>query len=136
MPPEARAWLANVAVMDLLFVGEVVRARATADEEVAHIEMAGDSSATGLLFAQAAFLAYFIGDFAVARRRSERAVAIARSSGDAEASARAQLVHILARRRLDRSASGPSRTSGTTRPSPARPGSACGRPTRISSPRT
>jgi DNA-binding CsgD family transcriptional regulator len=103
MPPEARAWLANVAVMDLLFLGEVARARATADDEVAHIETAGDSSGTGLLFAQAAFLAYFSGDFAVARNRSERAVAIAHSSGDAEASARAQLVHILARRRLDRS---------------------------------
>jgi DNA-binding CsgD family transcriptional regulator len=101
--PEARAWLANAAVMDLLFLGEVSRARATADDEVAHIETAGDSSGAGLLFAQAAFLAYFSGDFAVARQRSERAVSIAHSSGDAEASARAQLVHILARRHLDRS---------------------------------
>jgi DNA-binding CsgD family transcriptional regulator len=103
MPPEARAWLANAAVMDFLFLGEVARARATADDEVAHVETVGDSSGAGLLFAQAAFLAYFSGDFAVARDRSERAVAVARNSGDAEASARARLVHILARRRLDRS---------------------------------
>ncbi|HKA82335.1 MAG TPA: AAA family ATPase [Acidimicrobiales bacterium] len=103
MPAEARAWLANAAVMDLLFLGEVARARATADDEVAYVEAAGDSSSAGLLFAQAAFLAYFSGDFAVARDRSERAVTVARSSGDAEASARAQLVRVLARRRLDRS---------------------------------
>ncbi len=100
MPAEARAWLANAAVMDVLFLGEVARARATADDEVAYVETAGDSSGAGLLFAQAAFLAYFSGDFAVARDRSERAVAVARSSGDAEATARAQLVHVLARRRL------------------------------------
>jgi DNA-binding CsgD family transcriptional regulator len=103
MAPEARAWLANAAVMDFLFLGEIARALATADDEVAHVETVGDSSGAGLLFAQAAFLAYFSGDFAAARHRSERAVAIARTSGDAEASARAQLVHILARRRLDRS---------------------------------
>jgi DNA-binding CsgD family transcriptional regulator len=103
LPSEARAWLANVAVMDFLFLGEITRARVTADDEVAHVEAAGDASGAGLLFAQAAFLAYFSGDFAVASHRSERAVAIARTSGDAEASARAQLVHILARRRLDRS---------------------------------
>jgi DNA-binding CsgD family transcriptional regulator len=103
MPAEARAWLANAAVMDLLFLGEIARARATADDEVAHVEAAGDSSGAGLLFAQTAFLAYFSGDFPLARDRSERAVAIARSSGDAEASARAQLVQILARRRLGRS---------------------------------
>jgi DNA-binding CsgD family transcriptional regulator len=103
MPAEARAWLANAAVMDLLFLGEVARARAIADDEVAYVETAGDSSGAGLLFAQAAFLAYFSADFAVARDRSERAVTVARSSGDAEASARAQLVHVLARRRLDRS---------------------------------
>jgi DNA-binding CsgD family transcriptional regulator len=103
MPAEARAWLANAAVMDFLFLGEVARARATADDEVAYVETAGDSSGAGLLFAQAAFLAYFSGDFTMARDRSERAVVIARSSGDAEASARAQLVSILARRRLDHS---------------------------------
>ena len=103
MPPEARAWLANVAVMDLLFLGEVERARETADDEVAHVETVGDSCGAGMLFAQAAFLAYFSGDFATARDRSERAASVAHSSGDAEARARAQLVHILARRRLDRS---------------------------------
>ncbi len=106
MPPAARAWLANVAVMDLLFLGEIARARALADDEVAHVEKVGDSSGAGLLFAQAGFLAYFSGDFARARHRSERSVAIARTSGDAEASARAQLVHILARRHIDRSRSG------------------------------
>jgi DNA-binding CsgD family transcriptional regulator len=103
MPPEARAWLANVAVMDRLWVGDIAQARATADEELAEVETTGDSSGAGLLLAQAAFLAYFSGDFAAARQRAERAVTIARSAGDAEARARAQLVHILARRRLDRS---------------------------------
>jgi DNA-binding CsgD family transcriptional regulator len=103
MTPERRAWLANVAVMDRLFLGEIAQARAIADDEVVRVEHAGDFVGAGMLFAQAAFLGYFTGDFATARDRSELAVTIARTAGDAEASARAQLVHILARRRLDRS---------------------------------
>jgi DNA-binding CsgD family transcriptional regulator len=99
---EARAWLAHVAVMDQLWLGEIDRARAIADDEVAHVEAAGDSSGAGLLLAQAAFLSYFGGDFAEARRRSERALRIASSAGDAEAQVRARLVDLLARRRLER----------------------------------
>jgi DNA-binding CsgD family transcriptional regulator len=103
MPPVSRSWLANVAVLDSLFLGAIARARATADDEVAHVEMAGDFSGAGLLFAQAAFLAYFTGDFATARERSELAISIAGASGDAEAGARGRLVNVVTRRRLGRS---------------------------------
>jgi DNA-binding CsgD family transcriptional regulator len=103
LPAASRSWLANAAVMDWLFLGEVARARETADDEVTHVETVGDFSGAGMLFAQAAFLAYFTGDFTTARHRSELAISVAHTAGDAEASARAQLVHILARRRLDRS---------------------------------
>jgi DNA-binding CsgD family transcriptional regulator len=103
LPSEARAWLANVTVMDLLFLGAIDEARSIVDDEVAHVETASDSTGAGLLFAQAAFLAYFSGDFGEARRWAGRAVEIAHRSGDAEATTRARLVEILARRRLDRS---------------------------------
>jgi DNA-binding CsgD family transcriptional regulator len=102
MAPEARAWLAHVAVMDQLWIGAIARARAIADDEVAHVEAAGDSSGAGLLLAQAAFLSYFGGDVDEARRRSERALTIASSVGDAEAQVRARLVGLLARRRRER----------------------------------
>jgi DNA-binding CsgD family transcriptional regulator len=102
MAPEARAWLAHVAVMDQLWLGEIARARAIADDEVAHVEAAGDSSGAGLLMAQAAFISYFSGDIEGARRRSERALTIAGSAGDAEAQVRARLVNLQARRRQER----------------------------------
>jgi len=103
VPAETRAWLANVLVMDLLFLGHVARARAAADDELAQVDSSTSSggAATGLLLGQAAFLTYFCGDFPAALARAERAVAVAATSGDAEALTRGRLVAILARRQID-----------------------------------
>ena len=98
MAPDRRAWLANVLALDLYFQGQVSRARAAADEELAHIEAHGEGAAAGPLLSQAAFLALRCGDIPSALRHAERAMETAEASSDAEALARARTVEILARR--------------------------------------
>lgn len=101
MAPRARASLANVRVVDLFFLGQVSQAYATAEDEVAHIEAVGDPAGAGMLFAQAAFLAYCAADLPAARRHAQCALEIAGVSGDAQVLIRGRTEEIRARHAID-----------------------------------
>ena len=53
LTPAERAWLANVLVIDLFYLGAIARARTIAGEEIRRVEAAGRVEGAGLLFAQA-----------------------------------------------------------------------------------
>jgi DNA-binding CsgD family transcriptional regulator len=102
LPEAERAWLANVMVLDLFFLGAVARARAIAEEETARLEAAGRLEGSGLLFAQAGYLAWFDGEAAAAVRLARRARELADATDHGQVEVRARMVEVLARHRLDR----------------------------------
>ncbi len=100
-PPE-RAWLANVLVIDLFYLGAIARARSIADEEIRRVDAAGHVEGAGLLFAQAGFVAWFSGDSPAAIRLARRALELTDDPSRALVEFRARTVETLARFQLDR----------------------------------
>jgi DNA-binding CsgD family transcriptional regulator/tetratricopeptide (TPR) repeat protein len=101
LPLQQRAWLANVLALDLFWTGEVAEARALIERELAYLEDRGALEQGAMLLAQAGFVAGFIGEFQQARQQTERALEIARRSGDAEAECRARYTQIYLGYQLD-----------------------------------
>jgi DNA-binding CsgD family transcriptional regulator/tetratricopeptide (TPR) repeat protein len=102
LPLQQRAWLANVLALDLFWTGEVAEARALIERELAHLEDRGALEQGAMLLAQAGFVAGFIGEYQQARQQTERALEIARRSGDAEAECRARYTQTYLDYQLDR----------------------------------
>ncbi|MGH9227892.1 MAG: helix-turn-helix transcriptional regulator [Acidimicrobiales bacterium] len=100
-PPE-RAWLANVLVIDLFYLGAIARARTIAHEEIRRVEAAGHVEGAGLLFAQAGHVAWFSGDCPAAVRLARRALELADDPSQALVEVWARRVETLARHHLDR----------------------------------
>src|SRR6266540_1072669 len=97
-----RAWLANVLAVHLFWTGEVGEARALVERELAHLERHDALDQGAMLLAQAAFVAGFLGEDQQARQHTERALEIARRTGDAEAECRARYIQIYVLYALDR----------------------------------
>jgi DNA-binding CsgD family transcriptional regulator/tetratricopeptide (TPR) repeat protein len=97
-----RAWLANVLAIDLFWRGEVGEARALIEQELAHLEHHDALDQGAMLLAQAGFVAGFLGEHQQALRHSERALEIARRTGDLEAECRARYTQIYILYGLDR----------------------------------
>jgi DNA-binding CsgD family transcriptional regulator/tetratricopeptide (TPR) repeat protein len=102
LPLRQRAWLANVLAMHLFWRGEVGEARALIEQELAHLEHHGALEHGAMLLAQAGFVAGFVGEDQQALRHTERALEIARRSGDVEAECRARYAGIYIGYELDR----------------------------------
>jgi DNA-binding CsgD family transcriptional regulator len=102
LPAPERAWLANVLVIDLFYLGAIARARTIADEEIGRIDAAGRVDGAGLLFAQAGHIAWFSGDPRAAIRLALRALELADDPSQALVEIRARRVEALARHHLDR----------------------------------
>jgi DNA-binding CsgD family transcriptional regulator/tetratricopeptide (TPR) repeat protein len=101
LPLRQRAWLANVLAMHLFWRGEVGEARALIGRELAHLEDHGALEQGAMLLAQAGFIAGFVGEYQQARQYTERALEIARRSGDVEAECRARYTQIYIGYELD-----------------------------------
>jgi DNA-binding CsgD family transcriptional regulator len=102
LPLHQRAQLANVWALHLFWTGEVDQARALIEEELAYLEHRDALDQGAMLLAQAGFVAGFLGDGQQALRYSERALEIARRSGDVEAEWRARYTQIYIGYGLDR----------------------------------
>jgi predicted ATPase/DNA-binding CsgD family transcriptional regulator len=102
LPLQQRAWLANVLALHLFWSGEVGEARVLIEQELAHLEHHDALDHGAMLHAQAGFVAGFLGERQQALRYTERAVEIARRSGDAEAECRARYTQIYVLYALDR----------------------------------
>ena len=100
-PPE-RAWLANVLVIDLFYLGAIARAHTIAGEEIRRVEAAGRVEGAGLLFAQAGHVAWFSGDSPAAIRLARRALELTDAPSPALVEISARRVETLARHHLDR----------------------------------
>jgi DNA-binding CsgD family transcriptional regulator len=100
-PPE-RAWLANVLVIDLFYLGAIARARTIADEEIRRVEAAGRVEGAGLLFAQAGFVVWFSGDSQAAIHLARRALELTDDPSQALVEILARTVETLARFHIDR----------------------------------
>jgi DNA-binding CsgD family transcriptional regulator len=100
-PPE-RAWLANVLVIDLFYLGAIARARTIAHKEIHRVDAAGGVEGAGILFAQAGFIAWFSGDSPAAIRLARRALELADDPSQALIEIRARMVETLARHHMDR----------------------------------
>jgi DNA-binding CsgD family transcriptional regulator len=101
LPLQQRAWLANVLALHLFWSGEVGEARALIEQELAHLEHHDAVDQGAMLLAQAGFVAGFLGEAPRARRYTERALEIARRTGDAEAECRARYADIYIGYQLD-----------------------------------
>jgi DNA-binding CsgD family transcriptional regulator len=97
-----RAWLANVLALHLFWTGAVDEAQAVIDRELAHLERHEALDQGAMLLAQAGFVAGFLGQDQQARQHTERALEIARRTGDAEAECRARRTQIYLAYQLDR----------------------------------
>jgi DNA-binding CsgD family transcriptional regulator len=97
-----RAWLANVLAVHLFWTGAVDEARALIDQELAHLEHHHALDQGAMLLAQAGFVAGFLGEDKQALRHTERALEIARRTGDVEAECRARYTQIYILYGLDR----------------------------------
>jgi DNA-binding CsgD family transcriptional regulator len=102
LPLQQRAWLANVLAVHLFWTGAVGEAQALVEQELAHLERHDALDRGPMLLAQAGFVAGFLGDGPQARRHTERALEIARRTGDVEAEWRARYTHIYIDYQLDR----------------------------------
>ena len=102
LPLPQRAWLANVLAVHLFWRGAVEEARALIEQELAHLEHHHALDQGAMLLAQAGFVAGFLGERQQALRHSERALEIARRSGDVEAECRARYTQIYILYGLDR----------------------------------
>jgi DNA-binding CsgD family transcriptional regulator len=89
-----RAWLANVLALHLFWTGALDEARALIEQELAHLEHHDALDQGAMLLAQAGFVAGFLGEDQQARQHTERALEIARRTGDAEAECRARRTDI------------------------------------------
>ncbi len=102
LTPSERAWLANVLVIDLFYLGAIARARTIADEEIRRVDAAGRVEGAGLLFAHAGFVAWFSGDSPAALRLARRALELTDDASQALVGIRARTVETLARHHMDR----------------------------------
>jgi DNA-binding CsgD family transcriptional regulator len=102
LPLQQRAWLANVWALHLFWSGEVDQARALIEQELAYLERHHALDHGAMLLAQAGYAAGFFGEDQQALRYTERAVEIARRSGDMEAEWRARYTRINVLYGLDR----------------------------------
>jgi DNA-binding CsgD family transcriptional regulator len=102
LPLQQRAWLANVLAVHLFWTGAVGEAQALIEQELAHLDRHDALEQGAMLLAQAGFVAGFLGEDRQARRHTERAVEIARRSGDVEAECRARYTQIYLGYQLDR----------------------------------
>jgi DNA-binding CsgD family transcriptional regulator len=102
LPLRERAWLANVLAVHLFWTGAVDEALALIEQELAHLERHGALDRGAMLLAQAGFVAGFLGERQQALRHSERALEIARRTGDVEAEWRARYTQIYILYGLDR----------------------------------
>jgi predicted ATPase/DNA-binding CsgD family transcriptional regulator len=102
LPLPQRAWLANVWALHLFWSGEVGEARALIERELAHLEQHSAIDHGAMLLAQAGYVAGFFGEDQQALRYTERAVEIARRSGDVGAEWRARYTQINLLYGLDR----------------------------------
>jgi DNA-binding CsgD family transcriptional regulator len=96
-----RAWLANVLGLHLFWTGALDEARALIDQELAYLERHDALDEGAMLLAQAGFVAGFLGEDQQARQRTDRALEIARRTGDAEAECRARRTRIYLGYQLD-----------------------------------
>jgi DNA-binding CsgD family transcriptional regulator len=101
LPLHQRAWLANVLAVHLFWTGEVDEARALIEQELAHLERHDALEQGAMLLAQAGFIAGFLGEVQQALRHTERALGIARRTGDVEAECRARYADIYIGYQLD-----------------------------------
>ncbi len=102
LPLPQRAWLANVLAVHLFWTGAVGEARALIEQELAHLQRHDALDRGAMLLAQAGFVAGFLGENQQALRHSERALEIARRTGDVEAECRARYIQIYVLYGLDR----------------------------------
>ncbi len=102
LPLDERAWLANVLALQLFWTGAVDEARALIEQELAYLEHHHALDQGAMLLAQAGFVAGFLGEDEQALRHSERALEIARRTGDIEADCRARYTQIYILYGLDR----------------------------------
>jgi DNA-binding CsgD family transcriptional regulator/tetratricopeptide (TPR) repeat protein len=102
LPLDERAWLANVLALQLFWTGAVDEARALIEQELAYLEHHHALDRGAMLLAQAGFVAGFLGEDEQALRHSERALEIARRTGDIEADCRARYTQIYILYGLDR----------------------------------
>ncbi len=102
LQPRERAWLANVLALQLFWTGAVGEARALIEQELAHLEHHDAIDQGAILLAQAGFVAGFLGEDKQALLHSERALEIARRTGDVEAEWRARYTQIYVLYGLDR----------------------------------
>jgi DNA-binding CsgD family transcriptional regulator/tetratricopeptide (TPR) repeat protein len=98
---QERAWLANVLSLHLFWTGAVDDAQALIEQELAHLERHDALDQGAMLLAQAGFVAGFVGEYEQARRHTERALEVARRSGDVEAECRARYTQIYIGYQLD-----------------------------------
>ena len=94
--PEERAWLANVIGLHLFWSGAVAESSAVVDDEIAYLDRTAGLESAAMLLAQGGFMAWFRGEARKATEYSERALKIARQTGDAEAECRARNAYLLA----------------------------------------
>lgn len=102
LPLQERAWLANVLGVHLFWTGAVGEARALIEQELAHLERHHALDQGAMLLAQAGFIAGFLGEDKKALRYTERALEIARRTGDVEAEFRARYTDVYVFYGLDR----------------------------------
>jgi DNA-binding CsgD family transcriptional regulator len=102
LPLPQRAWLANVLAVHLFWTGAVDEARALIEQELAHLERNDALDRGAMLLAQAGFVAGFLGEDQRALRHTERALEIARRTGDVEAECRVRYTQIYIFYGLDR----------------------------------
>ncbi len=102
LPLPQRAWLANVMALHLFWTGAVDEARALIEQELAYLEHHDALDRGAMLLAQAGFVAGFFGEDQQALRHTERALEIARRTGDVEAEWRARYTQINLLYGLDR----------------------------------
>src|SRR5262249_28213186 len=94
-PPAERAQLAAVFSTCLVWTGSIVEALTVATDELASLEEGGDIDHGAALLRQAALIAFFKGDGATALAFADRAVDVARRTGDLDTEVRARRLQIV-----------------------------------------
>jgi DNA-binding CsgD family transcriptional regulator len=89
-----RAMLAAIFCQHLFWTGSMDQARIVAAEELALLEQDGISDAAGPLLRELAQVAWFQGDLATARAYADRALEVARRTGDHEFEIRIQHIEL------------------------------------------
>src|SRR5215468_9418477 len=94
-PPAERAQLAAVFSTCLFWTGSVVEALAVVTDELASLEEGGGIDSGADLLRQAALIAWFKGDGPAALALADRALDVARRTGDLDAQLRARRLQIV-----------------------------------------